>query len=150
MKKKLILLVCLISCFLIPNVKAVDRIEDTFLWEIGYSNSHTIELFNERSGDQISWSVETYNNSFKVSVALIPYGGDLVWISELRTEDSGIETLQGDDMFFCVQRNENIEGYIKIIIENYTFSISSYSLFLILGLVGLTIIIKIKRCNNNG
>ena len=146
MKKKLILLACLICCFFIPNVKAIDRMEDTFFWEISFSNSHTIELTNEEEGERISWSFETYNDSFQVSVAIILYNDNPKWISEKRTKDTGIETLSGTDYFFGFLREDgDMEGYIKIIIENYTFSISSYPFLLILGIIGLTIIIKIKK-----
>ena len=142
-----ILLTGLFCCLLIPNGRAIDKIEDTFLWELGFSNDHTILLDRVKDGEIITWQFETYDDSFEVSILLSKVSGYYSWICNSKTKESGRVTLT-ENTALTFHREESVEGYITIIIENPE-EISSFPLLILFGIIGLVVITKIKRIKSN-
>ena len=145
-----ILLFCLICCFLIPNVKGIERIEETHYCYRGIHYPIVDNLEIEKD-EVITWDFTTYNSSFEAVLAL--------WISTYtfvvdfcfqQTNDKGEYRITQTGYYRITVGNfgQN-DGYIHIVIENKK-GISSYPLFLMFGIIGIAIIvkaIKIKRLN---
>ena len=113
------LLFCLICCFTIPNVNGIDRIEQTFFWLNSYSNSDTIVLDHVLEDEHISWSFNTYDEAFEVSVVVRSPSGSSTWLCNSKTKDSGSEKLYISGSYsFIFLKEEDVEGYITIVIEN--------------------------------
>ena len=101
--------------------------------------------------EHISWSFTTYDEAFEVSVVIRSPSGSSTWLCNSKTKDSGSEKLYISGSYsFTFLKEEDVEGYITIVIENYEVKITGYPLFLILGIIGIPIVIKaikIKRLN---
>ncbi len=111
----------LICCFTIPNVKGIDRIEQTFFWLNSYSNSDTIVVDKVLEDEYISWSFRTYDEAFEVSVVVRSPSGSSTWLCNSKTKDSGSKKLYISGSYdFTFLKEESVEGYITIVIENYT------------------------------
>ena len=139
------MLFCLVCCFLIPNVKGIERIDETHYCQRNL-HSPIIENVEIEKDEVITWDFTTYNSSFEAVLAL--------WISTYtfvvdlcfqQTNDKGeYRITQTGNYRFTVGNFGQNDGYIHIVIENKK-RISSYPLFLMFGLVGIVIIRKIMK-----
>jgi hypothetical protein len=141
MKKGSIMLILLVCCCFIPNVRAIEKTEETFLWHTWDPSSYSFSFahFPEKL-NVISWSFETFDDPFEVSTGF--WEDNIQWVSTSKTKDSGVVSSTRDSFAFIFARDEQIiEGYIRILLENFT--ILSYPFFLILGVIGTTILIGV-------
>lgn len=140
------LLVCLIGCFLIPNVKGIERYEEEFLWKSMSPDNHIIIFYGLEINEKIYWDFETFGEPFEVSLEI-----NGIFVLTYEPVYSGYIIIKeypstARTIFIFFKEDQLEEGTIKIIISNESnFSISSYPLFLILGIIGIIAIFKIKR-----
>lgn len=141
--KKVFLLICLISVFIVPKANGMDRREETIFLTHGTSDQFIIPL---ESGEEITWKFETFNNSFLATLIVSLYSPEFICIDK----EEGSYTIDIDetnDYLFGIYNQDNVDGYVHYIIENKKFNISSYPLFVLLGIIGIIIIAKAKRKN---
>lgn len=143
--KKLILLFCLVCCFLIPNVKGIERVEKTLYCQRGFSYN-IFESVTIEQDEVISWDFTTYNNSFEASLAL--WINTFSIVTELcvqQANDIGEYKITQTGSYRITVSNFGLnDGYIHIVVENKE-GISGYPLFLMFGLVGIVITGKIVK-----
>ena len=146
--KMRIFLFCLICCFLIPNVKGIERMEETLYCTRGihYPIFDNVEIEKD---EVITWDFTTYNSSFEAILALwISTYTFVVDLSLQQTNDKGEYRITQTGYYrFTVGNFGQNDGYIHIVIENKK-GVSSYPLFLMFGIIGIATIvktIKIKR-----
>jgi len=149
-KKIWILLFFLTCCYLIPNTKGIERIEETFYCP---KNIHTpiIENLNIEKDEVITWDFTTFNSSFEAILGLwISTFTFVVALCVQETNGRGEYKITQTGDYRITAGNFGInDGYIHIVLENQN-GISSYPLFIIFGIIGTTIIIKsikVKRSN---
>ncbi len=151
MKKKILVLIFgLMCCSHIPNVRGMERIEETIYFD-ELTHQFTIRDIYLQKGEVIFWSYETYDSPFTVKF-VIPLGMfDSIVLSQNKSFASGeFEVLEtkGNYMFWFMRYDDpnTTIGYLHLIVENK--SIPSFPLVLLLGIIGLVILIKIKRLKN--
>ena len=147
--KKAILLLCLLCVFIVPNVKGIERIEKTHYC---YRGIHypIIEALEIEKDEVITWDFTTYNSSFEAILGLwINTFTFVVALCFQETSDKGEYRITQTGNYRITVGNFGLnDGFIHIVIENKQ-EISSYPLFLMFGIIGIVVILKIKRYTKN-
>ena len=139
--KVVIFFTWLMSLFFIPNVNGMDRREETVYLTHGSSDQFVISL---EKGEDISWKFETFNNSFLATLTISLYSLEFV-CTEKEKGSYTIDIDETNSYLFGIYNQDTIDGYVHYIIEDKELDISGYSLFLILGIIGIVIIVKVKK-----
>ena len=150
MKKRILLLSLSLMCiFIVPNVKGIERIEKTYYCYTGLHHPIIEELEIEKD-EVITWDFTTYNSSFEALMAL--WINSYTFVANLcfqQTSDKGEYTITQTGNYRLTVGNFGLnDGFIHIVIENKQ-EISSYPLFLLFGIIGIVVILKIKRYTKN-
>ena len=147
--KKVILLLSLLCVFIVPNVKGIERIEKTHYCYTGLHHP-IIEGLEIEKDEVITWDFTTYKSSFEALMGLwINTYTFVVALCFQETSDKGeYRITQTGDYRITVGNFGQNDGFIHIVIENKQ-EISSYPLFLLFGIMGIVIIIKIQRYTKN-
>ena len=147
--KKVILLLCLICVFIVPNVKGIERIEKTYYCYTGIYY-FIIEDLEIEKDEVITWDFTTYNSSFEAIMGLwISTYTFVVALCFQETNDKGEYRITQTGNYRITVGNFGLnDGFIHIVLENKQ-EIPSYPLFLLFGIIGIVIVIKIKRYIKN-
>ncbi len=148
--KKVILLLCFMCVFIVPNAKGIERIEKTYYCYTGIHHPIIDDLEIEKD-EVITWDFTTYNSSFEAIMGLwISTYTFVVALCFQETNDKGEYTITQTGNYRITVGNFGLnDGFIHIVLENRQ-EISSYPLFLMFGIIGIIIffrVIKIKKSN---
>ena len=141
MKKDIILLLCLMYVFIVPQGRSRERIEDTVFLPHGSSNQFDIPLEKD---EVISIKFETYNSSFLATLTFYLHSFEFICIDK----KEGSYTIEIDETnyyHFGVYNKDDFDGYVHYIIENKESSISGYPLIVMFGIIGIFITGKIIK-----
>ncbi len=141
--KKTILLLCLICVFIVPQVRSIERIEETVFLTHGSSNQFYVSLEKD---EEILWEFDTYNNSFLTTLTISLDSLEFICIEK----EGGSYTIEIDETnfyLFGIYNVDDIDGYVHYIIENKKSSISGYPIILVVffSILGLIVYKRKKK-----